>query len=50
MADYGIVGMGLVHVKNPIFAESGNKSSSCDLECSFSAQGKASQYIFAIYF
>lgn len=40
MADYGIVGMGLVHAKNPIFVEGGDKSSSCDLECSFLAQGR----------
>lgn len=40
MSDHGIVGMGLVHVKSPLFVEKPDKISHCDLECSFQACGK----------
>ena len=40
MSDYGIVGMGLVHVKNPTFLDDCDKFSTCDLECLFSTNGK----------
>lgn len=40
MSDYGIVGMGHVHVSSPNFIEKNDKTTTCDLECTFSAKGK----------
>ena len=37
MSDHGIVGMGLVYVNDPSFLVNCDKSSTCNLECSFSA-------------
>lgn len=40
MSDFGIVGMGLIHVPPPIFTDTSEKSTTCDLECIFPAKGK----------
>ena len=40
MSDYGIVGMGHVHVLSPNFIEKSDKTTTCDLECTFLAKGK----------
>ena len=37
MSDFGIVGMGLVHIQSALFVLKADKMSTCDLECSFFA-------------
>lgn len=39
MSDLAIVGMGLVHIKSPIFIEESERTTTCDIECSLAVTG-----------